>query len=117
MEASKQGEIGEKYCTFSVCHLWLPPMAGNVYVRSLKWLVSCSAVGYGLLILTRPSEEKLQRIRETTSTFENYQNERRNILFSQQLQKAIGLNEPLASLPPSPQQQTSNDNNRKSERK
>lgn len=69
-------------------------MAGNVYTRSLMWLVSCSGIGYVLLLVTRPSEEKLARIRATTSRRENYENDRRQQLFTQQLQKAIGMNVP-----------------------
>lgn len=66
--------------------------ARNVYARSLMWLVSCSGLGYVLLLITRPSEEKLARIRATTSKRENYENERRHQLFTEQLQKAIGMN-------------------------
>lgn len=69
-------------------------MAGNIYVRSLMWLVCSGGLGYALLLITRPSEEKLARIRATTSRPENYENEKRYKLFSQKLQEAIGLNVP-----------------------
>lgn len=38
------------------------------YIRSAVWLLGCSALGYGLLVATAPSDTKLAAIRHSSGT-------------------------------------------------
>lgn len=67
----------------------------NPYVKSLFWLVSCGGVGYGLMLLTAPSEEKLAKIRATTSAVYINEDERKKALFLKRMQEAASDPEPI----------------------
>lgn len=61
-------------------------MASNPYIKSLIWLISFGGIGYGLLRLTEPSEEKLAKIRATTAGVHLSEDEKKKLLFLQKLQ-------------------------------
>lgn len=61
-------------------------MASNPYIKSLIWLISFGGIGYGLLRLTEPSEEKLAKIRATTAGVNLSEDEKKKLLFLQKLQ-------------------------------
>lgn len=63
-------------------------MASNVYVKSIIWLTSLGGLGYGLMVLTEPSEEKLSKIRATTASAHLTETEKKKILFLKRLQEA-----------------------------
>lgn len=63
-------------------------MASNVYVKSVLWLTLSGGVGYGLMILTKPSEEKLSKIQSTTSRVHLIESEKKKALFLKRLQEA-----------------------------
>ncbi|XP_017477431.1 PREDICTED: uncharacterized protein LOC108367347 [Rhagoletis zephyria] len=63
-------------------------MATNPYVKSLIWLVCAGGGGYGLLRLTAPSEEKLERIRATGGPAHLTEEERKKLLFMQRMRDA-----------------------------
>lgn len=63
-------------------------MASNVYVKSLIWLTTLGGVGYGLMRLTEPSEEKLKKIRATTASIHLTEDEKKKLLFMKKLQEA-----------------------------
>ncbi|XP_061390821.1 uncharacterized protein LOC133326154 [Musca vetustissima] len=67
-------------------------MASNPYVKSLIWLVAFGGIGYGLLRLTEPSEEKLAKIRSTTAGVHLSEDEQKKILFLRKLQSAATEN-------------------------
>lgn len=70
-------------------------MAGAVYFKSFLWLTALGGLGYGLLQLTQPSEEKLSKIREYSKSTSLTEEEKRKILFMQKLQEAAGESKPV----------------------
>ncbi|XP_013109564.1 uncharacterized protein LOC106088539 [Stomoxys calcitrans] len=64
-------------------------MASNPYVKSLIWLVSFGGIGYGLLRLTEPSDEKIAKIRATTAGVHLSEEEKKKLLFLKKLQSAV----------------------------
>ncbi|XP_005177581.1 uncharacterized protein LOC101897786 [Musca domestica] len=72
-------------------------MASNPYVKSLIWLVAFGGIGYGLLRLTEPSEEKLAKIRSTTAGVYLSEDEQKKIQFLKKLQSAAAENAPVYS--------------------
>ncbi|XP_053958949.1 uncharacterized protein LOC128863693 [Anastrepha ludens] len=63
-------------------------MATNPYVKSLIWLVCAGGIGYGLLRLTEPSEEKIQRIKETGGATHLSNEELKKLQFMQRMREA-----------------------------
>ena len=70
-------------------------MALNPYVKSLFWLLSIGGIGYGLMILTEPSEEKLAKIRSTTAGVHLSEDEKKKVLFLKKLKEAATTKEPI----------------------
>lgn len=70
-------------------------MASNIYVKSLIWLTTLGGIGYGLLRLTEPSEEKLNKIRATTSAIHLTEDEKKKLLFMKKLQEAATAKTPI----------------------
>ncbi|XP_073821107.1 uncharacterized protein [Musca autumnalis] len=70
-------------------------MATNPYVKSLIWLVAFGGIGYGLLRLTEPSEEKIAKIRSTTAGVHLSEDEQKKIQFLRKLQSAASDNAPV----------------------
>ncbi|XP_065355551.1 uncharacterized protein LOC135949996 [Calliphora vicina] len=75
-------------------------MASNPYVKSLFWLLSIGGLGYGLMVLTAPSEEKLAKIRATTGGIHITQDEKNKVLFLKKLQEAANQKDPIYSKKP-----------------
>lgn len=69
-------------------------MASNPYVKSLFWLLSIGGLGYGLMIVTAPSEEKIAKIRATTAGVHLTEDEKKKVLFLKKLQEAAYLKKP-----------------------
>lgn len=70
-------------------------MALNPYVKSLFWLLSIGGIGYGLMILTEPSEEKIAKIRSTAAGVHLSEDEKKKVLFLRKLQEAATSKEPI----------------------
>ncbi|XP_075154122.1 uncharacterized protein LOC142227441 [Haematobia irritans] len=70
-------------------------MASNPYVKSLIWLVAFGGIGYGLLRLTEPSEEKIAKIRSTTARVHLSEDEQKKIQFLQKLQSSVSDTTPI----------------------
>lgn len=62
-------------------------MASVVYIKSLFWLIGLGGLGYGLLQLTTPSQE---RINELKLKYPEYlsEDEKRKLLFMKKLKEA-----------------------------
>ncbi|XP_011180240.1 uncharacterized protein LOC105210796 [Zeugodacus cucurbitae] len=63
-------------------------MASNPYVKSLIWLVCSGGVGYGLMLLTEPSEEKRERIKATGGPAYLTNEELKKLQFMQRMREA-----------------------------
>ncbi|XP_037817227.1 uncharacterized protein LOC119607408 [Lucilia sericata] len=70
-------------------------MASNPYVKSLFWLISIGGLGYGLMRLTAPSEEKIAKIRATTAGIHLTEDEKKKVLFLKKLQEAAYQKDPV----------------------
>lgn len=70
-------------------------MASNPYVKSLIWLLSIGGLGYGLMILTAPSEEKIAKTRATTAGIHLTEDEKNKVLFLRKLQEAANQKDPV----------------------
>lgn len=60
----------------------------NAYVKSLIWLLTFGGIGYGLMIVTEPSEEKLNRIRNSSSSTHLSNEDKNKLIFLQKLKEA-----------------------------
>uniref|UniRef100_A0A1L8DNP3 Putative conserved secreted protein n=2 Tax=Nyssomyia neivai TaxID=330878 RepID=A0A1L8DNP3_9DIPT len=60
-----------------------------VYVKSAVWLIGCSALGYALLKVTEPREEKLRLIRATSSLENVTEDKRKTALALKKLREAV----------------------------
>lgn len=69
-------------------------MASNPYVKSFFWLLSIGGLGYGLMILTAPSAEKIAKIRATAAGISLTEDEKQKILFLRKLREAANIKEP-----------------------
>ncbi|XP_068151899.1 uncharacterized protein [Drosophila tropicalis] len=63
-------------------------MISNPYVKSLLWLVSFGGLGYGLMQLTEPNAEKIERIKASTSRAALNADEHKKALFMKKIQEA-----------------------------
>lgn len=62
-------------------------MAAIVYIKSFLWLVSLGGLGYGLMVLTAPSQEKIDAIKAKNKIYLS-EEEKKKALFLERLQKA-----------------------------
>ena len=62
-------------------------MASNAYIKSLLWLVSLGGIGYGLLLFTEPSQEKLEKIKASASRPHSIEDEKKKLLFTKLLKE------------------------------
>lgn len=62
-------------------------MAGIVYFKSALWLAGLGGLGYGLMVLTTPSQEKLDEIKAKSKIYMN-EEDKRKALFMKHLQEA-----------------------------
>lgn len=60
------------------------------YLRSAGWLIGCGGIGYVLLEMTKPSEEKLRAIRNVTHPQVLRERDQKKALFMQKLSEAAG---------------------------
>ncbi|XP_022224397.1 uncharacterized protein LOC111075410 [Drosophila obscura] len=75
-------------------------MFGNPYLKSLLWLVSFGGIGYGLMLLTEPNAEKIERIKASSRGHPNQtDDEKRKALFMKRLQEAANTSTPLYRTP------------------
>jgi len=71
-------------------------MANNPYFKSLIWLVLSGAAGYGLLRLTAPSQEKLEKIKATASRAHLSEEEEKKVLLMKHMKDAAtGAQQPI----------------------
>lgn len=70
-------------------------MAANPYVKSLIWLVGFGGIGYGLMLLTEPNAEKIERIRASGSPTQLSEDEKKKALFMKKLQEAATTSTPI----------------------
>lgn len=69
------------------------------FVRSIFWIVACSGISYGLLILTTPSEAEIhKRKQELTTVKERNEHLNKNQQFMNVLISATDSNKPLYRL-------------------
>ncbi|EDW11097.1 uncharacterized protein LOC6575646 [Drosophila mojavensis] len=67
-------------------------MASNPYVKSIVLLLGSGGIGYGLMLLTEPSAEKLERIKASGSLNADQQ---KKALFLQKLKEAATDSTPI----------------------
>ncbi|XP_023170720.1 uncharacterized protein LOC111599331 [Drosophila hydei] len=67
-------------------------MASNPYVKSVLLLLGFGGIGYGLMLLTEPSAEKLERIKASGSANMDQQ---KKALFMQKLKEAATTSTPI----------------------
>lgn len=67
-------------------------MASNPYVKSVVLLLGSGGIGYGLMLLTEPSAEKLERIKASGSLNADQQ---KKALFMQKLKEAATDSTPI----------------------
>lgn len=60
----------------------------NPYVQSLLWLAGCGGIGFALLELTKPNEEKLRAIRDASERQALNERDRKKALFMEKLSEA-----------------------------
>ncbi|KAH8377472.1 hypothetical protein KR093_005646 [Drosophila rubida] len=70
-------------------------MASNPYVKSVLWLIGFGGMGYGLMMLTEPSAEKIQRIRASASPTQLTVDEQKKALFMEKLKEAATSSTPI----------------------
>ncbi|ALC39370.1 CG15386, partial [Drosophila busckii] len=70
-------------------------MASNPYVKSLLWLVAFGGAGYGLMVLTEPNAEKIERIKASAPPSQLRAHEQHNALFMKKLQEAASSSAPV----------------------
>ncbi|XP_055680856.1 uncharacterized protein LOC129788651 isoform X1 [Lutzomyia longipalpis] len=60
-----------------------------VYVKSTLWLIGCSALGYALLKVTEPKQDKLRQIGERTTVDSLAEDKRKTALALKKLREAV----------------------------
>lgn len=63
------------------------------YLQSAVWLIGCGGIGYVLMEITKPSDEKKRAIRSVTGPQIVSDNDRKKALFMQKLSEAAGAGE------------------------
>lgn len=74
-------------------------MASNPYVKSLIWLIGFGGAGYGLLLLTEPSAEKIERIKASAAPNHPNIDQQKKALFMKKLQEAATTSTPIYRTP------------------
>ncbi|XP_016973141.1 uncharacterized protein LOC108040255 [Drosophila rhopaloa] len=67
-------------------------MLSNPYFKSVLWLIGFGGMGYGLMLLTEPNADKIERIKASSSSSANDQ---RKALFMKKLQEAATTSAPV----------------------
>ncbi|KAH8240746.1 uncharacterized protein [Drosophila bipectinata] len=70
-------------------------MSGNPYFKSVLWLIGFGGMGYGLMLLTEPNAEKIDRIKASASGSKLTADEQKKALFMKKLQEAATTSTPL----------------------
>ncbi|XP_017047631.1 uncharacterized protein LOC108092520 [Drosophila ficusphila] len=70
-------------------------MLSNPYFKSVLWLIGFGGMGYGLLVLTEPSAEKIERIKASGSGSKLNADDQRKALFMKKLQEAATTSTPV----------------------
>ncbi|XP_034099516.1 uncharacterized protein LOC133847594 [Drosophila sulfurigaster albostrigata] len=70
-------------------------MYSNPYVKSVLWLIGFGGMGYGLMLLTEPSAEKIERIRASGSPTQLTVDEKKKALFMEKLKAAATSSTPI----------------------
>ncbi|KAH8409594.1 hypothetical protein KR222_010017 [Zaprionus bogoriensis] len=70
-------------------------MASNPYVKSLLWLIGFGGAGYGLLLLTEPNAEKIERIKASARPVHPDVSSQQKALFMKKLQEAATTSTPI----------------------
>lgn len=60
----------------------------NPFLQSALWLAGCGGIGYVLLELTKPNEDKLRAIRDTSERQAINERDRKKALFMEKLSEA-----------------------------
>ncbi|KAH8413000.1 hypothetical protein KR009_007380 [Drosophila setifemur] len=75
-------------------------MAGNPYFKSVLWLLGFGGMGYGLMLLTEPNAEKIERIKASASGSKPSADDQKKALFMKKLQEAATTSTPLYRVRP-----------------
>lgn len=70
-------------------------MSGNPYFKSALWLLGFGGMGYGLMLLTEPNAEKIDRIKASASGSKLSADDQKKALFMKKLQEAATTSTPL----------------------
>ncbi|EDV31320.1 uncharacterized protein Dana_GF19705 [Drosophila ananassae] len=71
-------------------------MSGNPYFKSVLWLLGFGGMGYGLMLLTEPNAEKIDRIKASASGSTKLSaDDQKKALFMKKLQEAATTSTPL----------------------
>lgn len=70
-------------------------MLSNPYFKSVLWLIGFGGMGYGLMVLTEPNVDKLERIKASVSSTKLSADEQRKALFMKKLQEASTTSAPI----------------------
>ncbi|EDV57430.1 uncharacterized protein LOC6542652 [Drosophila erecta] len=72
-------------------------MLSNRYFKSILWLIGFGGMGYGLMLLTEPNVEKIERIKASVSSTKLSEDDQRKALFMKKLQEASTTSAPIYS--------------------
>ncbi|XP_030384437.1 uncharacterized protein LOC115631738 [Scaptodrosophila lebanonensis] len=70
-------------------------MFANPYIKSVLWLLSLGGAGYGLMLLTEPSQEKIERIKASVPGASLTADQEKKALFMKKLQEAATTSTPI----------------------
>ncbi|XP_017022160.1 uncharacterized protein [Drosophila kikkawai] len=70
-------------------------MLSNPYFKSVLWLLGFGGMGYGLMLLTEPNAEKIERIKASGSNSKQSADDQRKALFMKRLQEAATTGAPV----------------------
>jgi len=70
-------------------------MLSNPYFKSVLWLIGFGGMGYGLMVLTEPNAEKIERIKASVSGEKLSADDQRKALFMKKLQEAATTSTPV----------------------
>ncbi|KAH8255428.1 hypothetical protein KR038_002896 [Drosophila bunnanda] len=70
-------------------------MLSNPYFKSVLWLLGFGGMGYGLMLLTEPNAEKIERIKASGSNAKQSAEDQRKALFMKRLQEAATTSAPV----------------------
>ncbi|XP_052852960.1 uncharacterized protein LOC128262630 [Drosophila gunungcola] len=71
-------------------------MLSNPYFKSVLWLIGFGGMGYGLMLLTEPNADKIERIKASGASSKALSaDDQRKALFMKKLQEAATTSTPV----------------------